>query len=81
LAGHRTSVALEPEFWSALTWIAVERGRTLAAVVAAADAERSPAQPLASALRVMALRMFYPESAATVGPGEPRPTTAATETG
>ncbi len=57
-------MALEPEFWSALTRIAAQRGRTLASVVAAADAAREPAQPLASALRVMALRMFDPEGGA-----------------
>jgi predicted DNA-binding ribbon-helix-helix protein len=81
LAGHRTSVALEPEFWSALTRIAAERGRTLAAVVAAADAERTPTQPLASALRVMALRVFYPEAAAPTAPAEASSPTATSERG
>ena len=56
LAGHRTSVALEEPFWTALGRIAVARGQTLSALVAAADAAREPGQPLASALRVMALR-------------------------
>jgi predicted DNA-binding ribbon-helix-helix protein len=56
LAGHRTSVALENEFWSALSGLAVARGQTLSALVAAADASRAPGQPLASALRVLALR-------------------------
>jgi predicted DNA-binding ribbon-helix-helix protein len=60
LARHRTSVALEPEFWSALAEIAARRGLTLAALVAATDAERTPDQPLASALRVLALRAFFP---------------------
>ncbi len=55
LAGHRTSVALEPEFWAALAAIAEGRGQTLAGLVAAVDAARQPAQPLASALRVFAL--------------------------
>jgi predicted DNA-binding ribbon-helix-helix protein len=56
LAGHRTSVALEPEFWSALETLAARRGQTLAGLVAGIDAERDPARPLASALRVFALR-------------------------
>ena len=60
LAGHRTSVALEPEFWSALSRIAAERGQTLSALVAATDAARTPGQPLASALRVLALRAATP---------------------
>jgi predicted DNA-binding ribbon-helix-helix protein len=55
LAGHRTSVALEPEFWAALSRLAQARGQTLSAVVAAADEARSVDRPLASALRVMAL--------------------------
>jgi predicted DNA-binding ribbon-helix-helix protein len=36
--------------------LAQERRQSLAALVAAADAARGPDQPLASALRVMALR-------------------------
>lgn len=56
LAGHRTSVALEEPFWIALQQIAQARGQTLSALVAATDAVRGPGQPLASALRVLALR-------------------------
>ncbi len=55
LAGHRTSVALEPEFWAALVRIAAVRGQTLSALVAATDAGREGGRPLASALRVLAL--------------------------
>jgi predicted DNA-binding ribbon-helix-helix protein len=56
LAGHRTSVALESEFWVALTAIAAAHGQTLSALVATTDAARLPGQPLASSLRVLALR-------------------------
>jgi predicted DNA-binding ribbon-helix-helix protein len=55
LAGHRTSVALEAEFWSALETLAGRQGQTLAALVAGVDAAREPGRPLASALRVFAL--------------------------
>jgi predicted DNA-binding ribbon-helix-helix protein len=55
VAGHRTSVALEPEFWDALTQIASARGITLARLVMEIDADRTQARPLASALRVFAL--------------------------
>jgi predicted DNA-binding ribbon-helix-helix protein len=58
LAGHRTSVALEAEFWAALADIARERGRPLSALVAETDAARGPEQPLASALRLQALAAF-----------------------
>ena len=60
LAGHRTSVALEHEFWSALSHIAERRAQRLSALVAQADAARDPGQPLASALRVLALGAFFP---------------------
>jgi predicted DNA-binding ribbon-helix-helix protein len=56
LAGHRTSVALEEPFWAALSQIAAARGQTLSALVAGTDAARAPGQPLASALRVLALQ-------------------------
>src|SRR5208283_3561142 len=55
LAGHRTSVALEEEFWDALLRLAQSRGQSLSALVAAADAARDQDSQLASVLRVMAL--------------------------
>ncbi len=55
LAGHRTSVALEPEFWAVLAAAAAVQGLTLTALVVRIDAERAPNRPLASALRVYAL--------------------------
>ncbi len=55
LAGHRTSVALEDAFWTALAEIAAREDRPVSALVAALDAGREADQPLASALRVYAL--------------------------
>ncbi len=55
LSGHRTSVALEPEFWTALEAAAARRCVALAALVGEVDAARDPDRPLASALRVFAL--------------------------
>ena len=54
LAGHGTSLALEPEFWAALEALAAARSLSLAALIAAIDAGRGP-RPLASACRVAAL--------------------------
>ncbi len=56
LSGHRTSVALEPEFWSALDRIAAARGQSLILLVESVDSGRDPVRSLASALRVLALR-------------------------
>ena len=54
LSRHRTSVALEAEFWAVLEREAERRGKSLAAVVAEVDSRRAM-RPLASALRVHAL--------------------------
>ena len=54
LAGHATSVALEPEFWAVLEDMAQARELSLAGLIAALDAERGR-RPLASACRVAAL--------------------------
>jgi predicted DNA-binding ribbon-helix-helix protein len=54
LSGHRTSVALEPEFWAALEADAREQGLAMAALVARVDGARGE-RNLASALRLHAL--------------------------
>jgi predicted DNA-binding ribbon-helix-helix protein len=54
LAGHATSLALEPEFWSVLEAMASERRSSLAGLIAGLDADRGD-RPLASACRVAAL--------------------------
>ena len=54
LAGHRTSVALESEFWAVIDAGAAREGISLAALVAKIDATRAQ-RPLASALRLYAL--------------------------
>jgi predicted DNA-binding ribbon-helix-helix protein len=55
IAGHQTSISLEPLFWDMLRAAAVRDGLAVAALVARIDAERikSPTPPgLASAIRV-----------------------------
>ena len=59
IAGHETSITLEPIFWTALEAAARARGLPLSALVAAIDALRIEARNppyLASALRCWALR-------------------------
>jgi predicted DNA-binding ribbon-helix-helix protein len=54
IAGHQTSISLEPMFWSALEAAARDRGRPLNALVAEIDVARLDAdQPpnLTSAIR------------------------------
>lgn len=56
VAGHRTSVSLEPEFWTALRDIAERRGLSINALVAEVDKGRNG--NLSSALRVFVLATF-----------------------
>ncbi|MET0183014.1 MAG: ribbon-helix-helix domain-containing protein [Caulobacterales bacterium] len=58
IAGHRTSLALEPEFWNRLEHCARSEGMTMPALIGRIDVERAsshPDRPLASAARVYAL--------------------------
>ncbi|EHH66956.1 ribbon-helix-helix domain-containing protein [Gluconobacter morbifer] len=55
LLGHRTSIALEPEFWAVLDDMTRQRRQNFAAFIAFIDSSRPPERPLASALRVAAL--------------------------
>ncbi len=55
IAGHRTSISLEPEFWDALKELADARNQSLAGLVTLID-ERRGGTNLSSALRVEVLR-------------------------
>jgi predicted DNA-binding ribbon-helix-helix protein len=54
VAGHATSVSLEPEFWDALKAIAASRGQSLGQLIGEVDAGRQG--NLSSALRVFVLK-------------------------
>ncbi len=54
IAGHPTSISLEPEFWAALERLAARRGVTAAALIAAIDESRTG--NLSSAIRLFVLR-------------------------
>ena len=59
IAGHETSVSLEPMFWQLLERAAADRGLALSALIAEVDAERigwKPTPNLTSALRQWLLR-------------------------
>ncbi|MBL8597690.1 MAG: ribbon-helix-helix domain-containing protein [Devosia sp.] len=55
IAGHQTSIALEPEFWNGLEALAARRGLRLTALIEQIDAARQTPN-LSSALRVAVLR-------------------------
>ncbi|MEO6607033.1 MAG: ribbon-helix-helix domain-containing protein [Aestuariivirga sp.] len=55
IAGHRTSLSLEPEFWTALKSHAASERKSLAALVGEIDATRGD-RNLSSAIRVWVLQ-------------------------
>ena len=57
IAGHKTSISLEDEFWKSLQEIAGERDETISQLIASIDTDRKFAN-LSSALRLFALRYY-----------------------
>jgi predicted DNA-binding ribbon-helix-helix protein len=57
IAGHKTSVSLEGEFWDGLKEIAAERDTTIKELVAAIDADREHGN-LSSAIRLFVLGFY-----------------------
>ncbi|MCG8691103.1 MAG: ribbon-helix-helix domain-containing protein [Minwuiales bacterium] len=63
IAGHRTSVSLEEEFWDALRRLAAARGVSMNRLIAEIDERRTG--NLSSAIRVFVLRSLQPEAGST----------------
>ena len=55
IAGHRTSLSLEPEFWEILKTYAAQEQKTIAALVGEIDQARGD-KNLSSAIRVWILK-------------------------
>ena len=66
VAGHPTSVSLEPAFWDALKELATARGLSMAALIAEIDRDRSG--NLSSAIRVHVLNALCDRAAAKPPP-------------
>ena len=63
IAGHKTSISLEPLFWDALRQAAAQEGVPINALVARIDAERIAAETppgLAGAIRLWLTARAYP---------------------
>lgn len=58
LKGHRTSVSLEQEFWTAFREIAEGDGKAINELASEIDATRAPGVGLASAIRVFVLKRY-----------------------
>lgn len=61
IAGHRTSLALEPEFWAGLESMAEARDLPLATLVRQIDEARETTN-LSSAVRIAVLRWYQQET-------------------
>ncbi len=61
LAGHRTSLALEAEYWDALEEIARIQNITVPALISRIDAERTT-QNMSSAVRLAVLAFYRGQS-------------------
>ena len=77
IAGHKTSVSLEGQFWDSLKEIASKRGMTLGALVAAIDGNREHAN-LSSTIRLFVLGVYRDQASlkrvdAPILPDEVRP--------
>jgi predicted DNA-binding ribbon-helix-helix protein len=57
IAGHRTSIAVEPEFWAGLEAMASAGGKSIAALIAEIDQSRA-APNLSSAVRLAVLAWY-----------------------
>jgi predicted DNA-binding ribbon-helix-helix protein len=55
IAGHRTSLSLEPPFWEALKQAAILKGLSISALIAQIDQGREQ-DNLSSAIRIFLLR-------------------------
>jgi predicted DNA-binding ribbon-helix-helix protein len=72
IAGHKTSVSLEDEFWKGLKEIATERGMTLSDLVSTVDTGRRHGN-LSSAIRLFVLN-HYRERSDNTGAAQARET-------
>ena len=66
IAGRKTSVSLEGEFWNSLKEIASERNMTMTQLVNAIDANRQHAN-LSSAIRLFVLGVYRDQLASRQG--------------
>lgn len=70
VAGHKTSVSLEEEFWSGLKEISAERHLTLSELVGEIDTQRQLGN-LSSAIRLYVLDFFRKRAKSAMSPPQP----------
>ncbi|MDQ0510942.1 ribbon-helix-helix domain-containing protein [Ancylobacter amanitiformis] len=68
IAGHKTSISLENEFFDAFKALAAREGKTMSALAGEIDAVRAPHNNLSSAIRLRVLADLQASSPAPVAP-------------
>ena len=71
IAGRKTSVTLEEEFWNEMRKICAQRGVTLNRLVGKIDAERQQGHNLSSAIRLFVLDHLKGRLMGTAGEDRP----------
>jgi predicted DNA-binding ribbon-helix-helix protein len=79
VAGHRSSVSLESEFWDELKQIAATRGLSINDLITEIDKSRTG--NLSSAIRLHILATLRARLAGGTGNGHPPPVSVPSETG
>ena len=69
MAGHRTSVSVEDEFWKGLKESAGVRRMSLSKLIASIDAERRRGSNLSSAIRLFVLDFYRQQIPVSKRPG------------
>ena len=64
IAGHRTSIALEPEFWAAVALMAEAADQPVAALIRTIDEQRTT-DNLSSAVRLAVLKYYQDQAASS----------------
>jgi len=80
IAGHKTSVSLEDDFWNALKEIKRSNNMTLSGLVADIDVRRLHAN-LSSAIRIFVLHHFRSQTSPTSRPQMPQTSSGRIEAG
>jgi predicted DNA-binding ribbon-helix-helix protein len=76
IAGHKTSVSLEDEFWQGLKQIATDRELTLSDLVATIDTDRHQGN-LSSAIRLFVLDHYRAQAGDHRSPAREKPAQSA----
>ncbi|MBO6758555.1 MAG: ribbon-helix-helix domain-containing protein [Roseibium sp.] len=71
LQGHRTSLALEPEFWRVIDGEAKRRAQSVASLISQIDRARDPDDTLSSTMRIWVVRTLLDNRSTDIAMNSP----------